>query len=274
MESLKDERKGFESLGMIYPVQEQVTVEKALLAGIETYRFTPHQVVSREIVVFTHGGGFLYGSINSHRAMVSHIAAATGRVMLYIEYSLAPEARFPTALNEVTAVIQELVRTDLPFAVMGDSAGGNLAMSTALNLKMLNMPLPRYQVLISPWLNMGTDAASYAENAKNDPVLTKDFMKYAAASYTAPENITNPLVSPVLGSFEGFGPTLTLVGRQEILRDDSLDLHRALEQADRSSTLRVFENVTHVWLLSDITMPQSQEALQMMREFMDSQVSV
>jgi len=53
-----------------------------------------------------------------------------------------------------------------------------------------------------------------------------------------------------------------------------LDLHRALEQADRSSTLRVFENVTHVWLLSDITMPQSQEALQMMREFMDSQVSV
>ncbi len=271
MQNLKEERIRFESLGAIYTANEQVKVEKATVAGIDTYRFTPNQVVSREMVVFTHGGGYIYGSIRSHHAMVSHITAATGRVLLYIEYSVSPEARFPKALNEVTGVVQELVRTGIPFALMGDSAGGNLAMSTALNLKKLNTPAPLYQVLLSPWLNMGTDSASYIENENNDPVLTKDFMKHAAASYTDPENITNPLVSPVYGSFEGFNPTLILVGNQEILRDDSLALHRALEKAGTSSALKVFEGVTHVWLLTDITSPQSQETLRLIRKFMDSQ---
>jgi len=271
MENLNEERTRFESLGAIYPANEQVKVEKATVAGIQTYRFTPHEVVSRETVVFTHGGGYLYGSIVSHRAMVSHIAAATGRVILYVEYSLAPEARFPKALNEVTAVVGELVHTHIPFALMGDSAGGNLAMSTALNLKKLNIPLPRYQVLISPWLDMGANSASYAENENNDPVLTKNFMKHAAASYTDQNNITDPLVSPVYGSFEGFNPTLTFVGNQEILRDDSLALHRALERAGSSSTLKVFEGVTHVWPLTDITSSQSRETLKLIRKFMDSQ---
>jgi acetyl esterase/lipase len=152
---------------------------------------------------------------------------------------------------------------------MGDSAGGNLAMSTALNLKQLNLPSPLYQVLISPWVNMNTDAASYIENEKNDPILTRDLIAYAAAQYTRHNSLSNPLVSPVFGSFKGFGPTLTLVGAGEILRDDSLDLHRALEQAGSRSKLKVFDNVTHVWPLTNITAPESREALRMMREFMD-----
>jgi acetyl esterase/lipase len=271
MENLKEERKRFESLGMLYPEHKQVTVEKGVVAGVDTYRFTPRDVVSHETVIFTHGGGYMFGSIRSHRALVSHIAATTGRTILFVEYSLSPEARFPKALNEVTSVVQELSGSNSSFALMGDSAGGNLAMSTALNLKKLNMPLPLYQVLISPWLNMSTDAASYTENEKNDPVLTKDFMKHAAESYTDHKNITDPLVSPVLGSFEAFSPTLTLVGNEEILRDDSLALHHALTRDGRSSTLKIFEKVTHVWPLTDISSIQSVEALRLIREFMDSQ---
>lgn len=272
MENLKQERKQFESLGLSYLPNNQVKVEKVTLAGITNYWFTPARVESDEIVVFLHGGGFIYGSIRSHRAMVSHIAAATGRKILFVEYSLAPEKPFPAALNETTAVIRELLNTipNIHFALMGDSAGGNLAMSTALNLKKLNLPSPRYQVLISPWLNMATEYGSYAENKEKDPIISKEFVEYAGALYTGKENFGDPLVSPVLGAFEGFSPTLTLVGNREILRDDSLELHRALEKAGCSSRLKAFEEVTHVWTLTDIDSADSQEALNTIREFMTS----
>jgi len=272
MENLREERIGFESLGLSYPFNDQVKVEKVTLAGVENYWFIPGHVVSNEIVVYLHGGGFIYGSIRSHQAMLGHIAVATGRKILFVEYSLAPEKPFPFALNETTSVIKELLHSipNVKFALMGDSAGGNLAMSTALNLKKLNLPSPLYQVLISPWLNMETDYASYSENEKKDPILTREFMKYAASHYTAKENFSNPLVSPVLGLFEGFNPTLTMTGVKEILRDDSLHLHKALEKAGCISTLKIFDEVTHVWPLTGIGSAESKETLQIIRDFMTS----
>ena len=271
MEDLKSARAFFETLGASYPVHDQVTIEPLTLGGVEIYRFTPAAVVSPEVVIFTHGGAYMYGSIQSHRAMVSHLAAATGRVMLFVEYALAPEHPFPTALNQTTAVISEWLRTrpGTPFALMGDSAGGNLAMSTALNLQQLKLASPVYQVLISPWLNMQTTAASYTENEKLDPILNKALIDHAASQYTRRSNYANPLVSPVLGAFTGFNPTLTLVGAQEILRDDSLQLHSALERYGSRSKLEVFDHVTHVWTLTDIAGPASRQALRLMRAFMD-----
>lgn len=276
MENLKEERKGFESLGLNYPVNDEVQIEKDVLADVEGYWFIPKEVVSSEIVIYLHGGGFIYGSIRSHRAMVSHIAAATGRKILFIDYSLAPEKPFPHALDEATAVITAMLRAtpNTQFALMGDSAGGNLVMSTALNLKKLNLAHPLYQVLISPWLNLKQEYASYNENEKLDPIISKEFVSYAADLYTDRENFSNPLVSSVLGSFEGFNPTLTMVGKKEILRDDSLQLHQLLQNAGCTSTLKVFDDATHVWTLTDIVSAESKEALNVMREFMDMVGSV
>jgi epsilon-lactone hydrolase len=272
MEDLKDGRQFFETLGLKYHAHEQVNIEKVTMGGVVTYRFTPSRVVSAEVVVYAHGGAFIYGSIGSHRAMVSHIAAATGRVVVFVEYLLAPEHPFPAALHHTTAVIRELSKTvpGTPLALMGDSAGGNLAMSTALHLRQLNLPALAYQVLISPWLNMNATAASYTENEKNDPILTKAALQHAAALYTSPENFANPLVAPVFGAYAGFNPTLTLVGAGEILRDDALDLHQALLKAGSASRLEVFDHVTHVWTLSDIASVDSRRALHLMREFMDT----
>lgn len=271
MENLIEVRQFFDSLGLNYPAHPEVKVESVMLADVACYRFVPPRVVSREIVVYLHGGAYKLGSIRSHQAMVSHIAAATGRVILFVEYSLAPEHPFPQALNETTAVIRELTHTapDPAFALMGDSAGGNLAIATALNLKQHKLPAARYHVLISPWLNMRIDAASYTENEKSDPILTRELLQDAAKQYTAGEPVTNPLVSPVQGSFEGLSPTLTLVGAGEILRDDSLNLDDALKKAGAVSRLEVFDKVTHVWTLADIKSADSKKALKITRKFMD-----
>lgn len=272
MEKLLKERKEFESLGLSYPPHNQVKIEKVIVAGIENYWFIPDRTLSQEVVIYLHGGGFLYGSVKSHQAMVSHLAAATGRRFFFVEYSLAPEKPFPNALNESTAIILELMHTmpRLQFALMGDSAGGNLAMSIALNLKKLKRPLPMYQILLSPWINIKTEYPSYAENEKLDPVITKPFVQYAASLYTEEQNFSNPLVSPILGTFTGFGPTLMMVGAKEILRDDSVVLHEALKKANVRTELKIFEEATHVWILTDIQSADSQETLKIIRGFMNS----
>jgi acetyl esterase/lipase len=271
MENLKEGRQFFESLGLSYPAHSEVKIEPVTIAGVACYRFVPPRVVSREIVVYLHGGAYKLGSIRSHQAMVSHIAAATGRVILFVEYSLAPEHPFPQALDETTAVIRELTHAapDTTFALMGDSAGGNLAIATALNLKQHKLPAARYHVLLSPWLNMRNDAASYNENEKNDPILTRELLQEAARQYAAGEPVTNVLISPLLGSFEGFSPTLTLAGAGEILRDDSVDLDSALKKAGAVSRLYIFDKVTHVWTLADIESADSKKTLEIMRKFMD-----
>lgn len=271
MENLQEERKAFEALGLSYAFNDKVKVEHVMFAGVRNYWFTPDRIAGSEIIIYLHGGGFIYGSIQSHRAMVSHIAAATCRKILFVEYSLAPERPFPNALNETTDVIQAMLReTGVQFAIAGDSAGGNLAMSTTSNLKKLNLPAPLYQVLISPWVNVETTYASYYENEKHDPILTKDFVKYAAAHYTGNHNLSDPLISPVHGSFAGLNPTLILAGAKEILRDDSLHLHQALQNAGCTSVLKIFDDVTHVWILTDISSHNSKNALQAISNFIDS----
>jgi len=272
MENIKEERKSFESLGLSYPVSSRVKVDKTKLAGVDTYWFTPEQVSGNEVIVYLHGGGFIYGSVKSHKAMVSHIAEAIYRKILFVEYALAPEKPFPAALNETTEVIKELIRItpDIQFALMGDSAGGNLVMSTALNLKKLGMSSPLYQVLISPWVNMETHYPSYIENEKRDPIITKEFINYAAALYAGKESLSNPLMSPIHGVFTDFSPTLILVGAKEVLRDDSLYLHEALKKAGATSILKVFDDVTHVWTLTDISSAESTETLRIIHEFVSS----
>ncbi|HEY5747395.1 MAG TPA: alpha/beta hydrolase [Chryseolinea sp.] len=269
MANLKEERKEFESLGHIYPVQTGVSIKHEVIAGVSGYWFTPVHVGGNEVVIFLHGGGYIYGSIESHRAMVSHIARAIERKILLVDYSLAPEHPFPAALNETVAVIQELVRTlpDFQFSIMGDSAGGNLAMSTALKLKSLNVQPALYHVLISPWVNMETVYPSYTKNEKLDPIITKDFVEYAAGLYAAGHDLKDPLISPVHGDFKGIAPTLILVGAHEVLTDDSVFLYQALENAGVASELKMYDGADHVWPLVDIHSEHSVEALDEIIDF-------
>ncbi|HTJ50524.1 MAG TPA: alpha/beta hydrolase [Cyclobacteriaceae bacterium] len=272
MKNMTEERKGFEILGLSYAPNSNVHVERVILAGIENYWFTPANITSNEVVVYLHGGAFTMGSIKSHKAMVSHIANAMGRKILFVEYSLAPEKSFPAALHEATAVIQALLQATpaLQFGIMGDSCGGNLALSTALNLKNRNLPLPRYQVLISPWLNLENNYPSYVQNEKLDPILTKAMLDGAMSLYAGTHDLKNPLLSPVQGSLTGLSPTLTMVGAKEILRDDSIYLHEALEQAGATSILKILDDVTHVWPLTDIESRDSKEALRIIVDFLNT----
>ncbi|HEY5823555.1 MAG TPA: alpha/beta hydrolase [Cyclobacteriaceae bacterium] len=271
MNNLKDERKEFEALGMIYPSEKDVTVEPVTIAGIQNYWITSPAIVSEVIVIYLHGGGFIYGSIHSHKAMTTYFAKSLGYRILFVEYSLAPEKPFPAALDETVKVISELSNSnpDFKFILMGDSCGGNLVMSTALKFKSLAMSPALAQVVISPWINLEPEYPSYDENEDSDPIITKEFVRYAASLFGAADK-KSPFASPIYGDFTGLGPTLILVGAKEILRDDSIFLHHALEKSGCHSELQLFENVTHVWTLTDIASADSRKALSDINTFLRS----
>jgi acetyl esterase/lipase len=258
-------REQFDGLGKSYPSHPDVAVEPVQIAGVQCFWLTPDNVSGDEIVVYFHGGGYIYGSFASHGAMVSHIAHASERRVLFVEYSLAPEHPFPKAIEEAVAVINQM-RHDYPMSqcgLAGDSSGGGLVYAVALALaaQAQGGPRPAFHVAISPWVDLRVRNPSYAANSSVDPIITKKFSEYAAKLYLADHSATDPLASPVYGDYHGFSRSLILCGSLEVLEDDSRALHRALLDAGVDSRLTVFEGSTHVWPLKSIESDASRAAL-------------
>jgi len=256
-------REQFVGLGRSYPPHPDVAVEPALIAGVKSFWLTPDNVSGDEIVVYFHGGGYIYGSFASHGPMVSHIAHASERRVLFVDYSLAPEHPFPQAIEEAVAVINQVHRDDpmLRYGLAGDSAGGGLVYAVALAGQAQGGPRPAFHVAISPWTDLCVANPSYAANAAVDPIISKEFSEYAAKLYLADHSATDPLASPVFGDYHGFSRSLILCGSLEVLEDDARNLHRALLDAGVDSTLTLFEGSTHVWPLKSIESDASRAAL-------------
>jgi len=270
MINFNEGRIGFEAIGNTYPPAENVTRENVTIAGIPCAWFTPTNINAADIAVFIHGGAFIFGSINSHAPMVSYIAQALKRKVLVIDYRLAPEHPFPAGIDDCVAVIQQL---DLPFGIIGDSAGGNLTMATQLKLKAVNGPAPLYSIVISPWVDLTCTNESYIRNKLADTVLSREYLLEAANTYAGGRELSAALLSPVNAVFNDLAPVLIMCGTNEILEDDSINLHKHLIQSGVDATLELFEGELHVWPFMDIHTKASRKALSNMAHFVTKQTN-
>src|SRR5665647_1140552 len=146
-------RLGFENLGKIYDKADNVTIYKEVIEHVDCYWFKNNEKLNTDkIVIYLHGGGFVLGSIQSHQALVSHLAKHLSLPVLFVEYSLAPEKAYPNAIDDIMSVYEHLLRqypkTDIVF--MGDSAGGGLAISAISKINKNGMRPPIFMVLFSP----------------------------------------------------------------------------------------------------------------------------
>lgn len=263
MENIEQQRTGFEAIGNTYPVAENVAQQEVTIAGVHCAWFIPPGAVQQEIIFFIHGGGFIFGSIQSHAPMVSHFANALKRKVLAIDYRLAPEHPFPAGLNDCTAVIKEFTQqnTTVRFGIIGDSAGGNLVMTTQLKLKMENDVAAQYSIIISPWADLECKNPSYTRNKSVEQVLSQEYLMMAAKLYAGNTDLTIPLLSPVNADFKGWSPILIVCGTHEILEDDSIYLHKQLLKSGVDATLKLFTEQQHVWPFMDIDTAASREAI-------------
>lgn len=204
--------------------------------------------VAGRVILFLHGGGFVMGSPKSHRNLAAAIARAAGANTLLVDYRLAPEHPFPAGLDDAVDAYAKLLETVDPkaIAIVGDSAGGGLTLSTFLAARARGLPPPAALVCMSPWLDLTCAPPTERELERiDDPIVSSAALAEYSASYRNGVPSTDPLVSPVFADLTKLPPTLVQVGGGEVLLSDALKLSAAVR--DTPFTLEIEPGLPHVW---------------------------
>lgn len=209
--------------------------------------------MKKYIILYCHGGGYSTGSCVYARTLTTKLATTTSMDVLSFDYRLAPEHPYPAATEDAMQVWNHLMLLGYgarDIILAGDSAGGNLVLSLMLRLKQENRLLPRGAVLMSPWTDLTASGKSHVAKASIDPVLNAGYLQEMITNYAPGRDLTNPLISPLFGDFEGFPPVYIQVGSNEILLDDSNMLYKKLLKANVSVKLDLFKGMWHVFQMS------------------------
>ncbi len=194
-----------------------------VIDGVPVRRFTAGAAAAR--VLHVHGGAYVGGSATFGRAH-SDLARRHPVDIVSVDYRLAPEHPYPAAVDDALAVYRSLIGSG-PIAIVGESAGGGLALSLAQRIRDEGLPMPAVVAAVMPWADLTQTSASYDLNRGRD-VLTREGLTRSARLYAGALELDDPLVSPVFGSFAGFPPTLVLVGTHDSLLEDARAVHRQL----------------------------------------------
>ena len=225
-------------------------------------------------VLYLHGGGYTAGGLDYAKGFGGLLAAQTRVSVFCVAYRLAPEYKFPAAQDDAMEAYQYLLDSGYQpenIAVVGESAGGGLALSLVLRLRDEGKPLPACVVGISPWADLTLSGSSYNNNVRLDPTLIRESLAYYVIAYAAGHE-DEAYVSPVLGDYTGFPPTLLFAGSDEILLSDAKGVYRHLKKANVESKLVVEEGMWHVYPLYGT--PEGKRALEEMSAFIRSRVGL
>lgn len=213
--------------------------------------------------LYCHGGGFQIGGVASHASLIARLAAAARLRMLAFDYRLAPEHRYPAAGDDAFSAYQWLLdQGERPVAIVGDSAGGALALQTAQRARDAGVPLPRCIVLISPWLDLSMQSDSYIELAEVDPFSKSAQLRLMAKTYVGREGpaLDSPLVSPLWGELSGLPPIVVHSGAADITVGDSIKLAERVQEAGGQIDLQIFPGMCHHFQIYE-ALPEAQASI-------------
>jgi acetyl esterase/lipase len=197
-----------------------------------------------------HGGGYVIGSLDSHRHLVAEVGRAAGVRSLAIDYRLAPEYPFPAPIEDTLKAYRFLLDNGLAadkIAFAGDSAGGGLLVGAMLAAKDAGLPLPSCGWCLSPWVDMEALGQSFTDRATTDPTVQRPGIEFMAEQYLNGADPRSPYAAPIYGDLRGLPPLLLQVGAVETLLDDSLALARAAGITDVVVDLQIWPEMIHVW---------------------------
>ena len=231
----------------------------------------PADAPSDRAILYFHGGGFRLGSVASHRDLIARIAEASGCRVLAINYRLAPEHCFPAALQDALAAFNWMCEQGFKpesIALAGDSAGGNLVLTTMLSLRDCGEALPAAGVLMSPWTDLAATGASFQSRAAADPIHQRSMILALARNYLGEGgDVSNPLVSPLYADLRGLPPLLIQAGDRETVRDDATILAEKAKAAGVKAELQVWDGMIHVFQMFP-EIPQAREAIAVIAAFL------
>lgn len=217
---------------------------------------------SSVIVLYLHGGGYLFGSPKTHRQVLIAMAKAFQAPAYGLDYRLAPEHPFPAAVEDAAKAYQWLLTAhpQADIVLAGDSAGAGLAIATAVGVRDAGLKLPKAIVAFSPYTDLAVTGASIEANAKRCAMFTPRGIREAAAMYLAGADARDPRASPLYANLAGLPPMLLFASRHETLRDDTLRLAERATAAGVKVELIVRDRLPHVWPVFVTLLPEARDA--------------
>ena len=273
--SLEASRKGQDKLGELMTAlhRSEIMTKSHDFGRFQGAWIMPQDQRRDGVVLYLHGGGYTCGSLEYAKGFSSVLAAECGVRVFCAAYRLAPENRYPAAVEDALEAYQYLLKKGYAshqILLCGESAGGGLIYALCLKLKELGLPLPCGLIGISPWTDLTGSGKSYEENREIDPSMSPELLRFYAKCYT--DDPADPLCSPLFGDLTGFPPSLLFVGGDEVMLDDTRMLHEKLIKSGCRSKLIVAPERWHAYVLYCLSenMPQDFENI---NHFMDKVLS-
>lgn len=229
-------------------LRESHTVTKRTIAGFPSYRVTSRTVRSESTVLYLYGGGYVSPISPQHWTLIGQLADAGIRVEVPI-YGLAPRYDHRDAHRFLTTVYRRLLveMAGTPLSIVGDSAGGGLALLMAQTAVTLGLPQPDRLVLISPWLDLSLSNPAITPIERRDPWLSRTTLDMAAKAWAPDRSLTHSSVSPMYGPLGGLAPTDVHIGTHDLLYPDALRFHERATAAGTDVQLHTCPSAIHVY---------------------------
>lgn len=250
------------------------SIEAVAMGGVAAERVTVgspgDNVLGDNVVLYLHGGAYVFGSPATHRSVTGHLARATGAAVYAVDYRLAPEHPCPAAVEDATAAYRWLLDQGVAaerIVIAGDSAGGGLALATALRLRDAGTPLPAGLLTISPWVDLTGSGESVARIGASDPMIPVPGLHHSARDYLAGRPPEDPVASPLYADLSGLPPLYVQVGSDEILYADAERVAERAREAGVAVTHKVFDQLWHVFQLHAGALPAATAAIDELAAF-------
>ena len=251
-EDLKRQRSAMERAGKLAAPTSDVTVDEFKVKNIACEWVSPDFAHNPQyVILYAHGGGYTCGGLGYARILAAKLAVATGFSVVSFEYRLAPEHKYPAPLEDGMKIWNYLMDKGYsPDKVLlaGDSAGGNLVLCMTMKLIKEELLSPKGLILFSPWTDMTATAKSYEKYKDKDPILTKEYIEGVRDAFIGEDaDCADSKYSPLYGDFTSFPPTLIMVGRNELLLDDSVQLQKKIKNAGGEAIIDIEKDGWHVY---------------------------
>lgn len=253
--SLEVCRSGQDKIGELrgHSMKKHVIYKEQKFDSFDATWVIPKDERRKGVILYLHGGGYTCGGLEYAKAFAATLAFEFGAKVFAPAYRLAPEHKFPAALDDVYTAYKFLLDKGFSpenITLCGESAGGGLCYSLCQRLKSSREPLPCSIIAISPWTDLTASGDSYKHNIDKDPSISEKMLDYYAQCYC--DDRKNPLVSPLFGDLKQFPPSLIFAGGDEIMLDDSVSLHNKLKENRCKSKLIIAPSRWHAYLLFNL----------------------
>ncbi len=263
-------RRSLEEMTANLTFDGTATYERVNAGGVPAEWVAAEGAAEDRAIIYVHGGGYVIGSVRTHRVLMSELSRASGAKVLGLEYRLAPEHPFPAPVEDTLAAYRWLLSEGFDpgrISIAGDSAGGGLTVAALVQIRYVGLPMAGAGVCISPWVDMEGTGDSVVSKAEGDPMVGKDGLLFMAGTYLAGADPKAPLAAPLYADLQGLAPLLIQVGTTEILLDDSTRLADLAKGAGVEVELEIWDDMIHVWHMFAPILPEGKQAIEQAADF-------